>query len=124
MTDARDSVFAALRSILVKAAGGLAVCKDTDTAYELRGLKSVTLGPKTVDGMYFASVVKAKKDVAFYFFPTYTHPAEIGALPALLARCRTGKSCFHVGRADRAILAAIRGLVMKGKAIYKKAAWI
>ena len=124
MADGKNAIFAELKSILVKQAGSLEVRKDTTDMYELYGKKSVETNGKTVDGMFFAAAAMRKGGVSLYFFPIYTHPKELGALPVELKKCMNGKSCFKIKKHDKKLYTQVRALVKKGRSQYRKLGWI
>lgn len=98
----------------------LKVTADTAEKYEVCGTIPAMQGKKKVDGIYFASVVPKPKDVRFYFFPIYTHKAQIGELPENLQKALKGKSCFHIKKMDDAFQNNLQALVNKAVEIYKE----
>lgn len=124
MADDKSAIFGQLRAILAKEAGGLDVRKDDARVYELYGKKTVETHGKTVEGMYFASVAMRKGGVSFYFFPIYTHPKEVGPVPAELKKCMNGKSCFQIKKEDATVYRQLRDLLKKGKRHYRGLGWV
>ena len=123
MADEKTEVFRKLRTILRKHSRGLEVRRNTAGVYELYGEKSVTVGKRTVDGMYFGSAVIKTRSAALTFFPIYTHPGKFRDIPAALRKGMTGKSCFDVQK-DKALFGPIAKMVKKGEQIYRRLGWI
>ncbi|MBN4061752.1 MAG: hypothetical protein COA57_05240 [Flavobacteriales bacterium] len=120
----KEEIFNALKKELSAFSPLLEVTKDLESNYELYGTKSVTVGKKTVDKMYFASAIIQKNFVGFYFFPIYTHRQEFNDTPQELQKCLKGKSCFHIKKNDEQLIQQIRDILKKGKEVYQKAGWI
>lgn len=96
---------------------GLRVTSDTPKMYELTAHEVELLGQKR-QGVFFASVIEAEKDTAFYFFPIYTHPDRFEDISAPLRKKMTGKSCFHITKADPELLQEVAGMLERGREIY------
>jgi hypothetical protein len=109
-----------LRNILSGNTAPLKIRTNTETNFEVAGTKATMQGRQKVDGMYFASVVPKPKDVRFYFFPIYTHPAEFDTISENLRKHLKGKSCFHFKNLDAALEQDIQQMVAKGLAVYQK----
>lgn len=124
MAEDVQALYDKLRKVLARSKAGLDVRTDTDAAYELYGKKKVTAYGKEFDGMYFVSAVRRKAYVVLYHFPAYSHPAHFAELEPPLAKCRKGKSCFHVKKADPELLDAIDRFVKQGKQVFKDAGWV
>jgi hypothetical protein len=103
--------------VLAEHSAGLRVTSDTPKMYELTAHEVELLGQKR-QGVYFASVLEAKNDTAFYFFPIYTHPDRFEDLSPRLRKKMTGKSCFHVSKADPKLLQEIADMLERGREIY------
>lgn len=94
---------------------------DTPEKFEVIGTIPTMQGKKKVEGIYFSTVLPKPKDVRFYFFPAYTHPEEIKAdMPADVAKCLKGKTCFHIKKMDETLEANMKALIAKGVEIYKR----
>lgn len=121
----KQKIFDELKARLEKHAPLLEVRSETEKAYNLYGTKDVQLEKKVEKGMYFASVMKMKSYVGFYFFPIYTHKTETepGIDPDLL-KCLKGKSCFHIKKDDPAIYKSIEKALKDGMKLYKKIDWV
>lgn len=91
MSEQFNLVFAALRDIMVKHAGGLVITRDAPGDLVIR-----THDPdaKGQPGWFGALTIK-KSYVAYHLPPLYQHPALAEALsPGLARRCQ-GKTCFN-----------------------------
>lgn len=126
MEDAlKQKIFDNLKKRLSKYAKRLEVRSETEKAYNLYGKKDVQLEKKVEKGMYFASVMKMKSYVGFYFFPIYTHKAETEpTIDSDLMKCLKGKSCFHIKKDDPAIYKSIENALADGMKLYKKIDWV
>ncbi len=81
MITGKIEILSELKEILSGFSNNLRVTRDGKNGYELYTTKSVTVGKKIIEGMYFASVVIQGGFVGFYFFPIYTHPHEFKDIP-------------------------------------------
>ncbi|MBD79592.1 MAG: hypothetical protein CL840_11800 [Crocinitomicaceae bacterium] len=97
---------------------------DTDKAYHVYGTTTVVIGKKTTEGHYFASSMKNKNFVGFYFFPIYTHKEEFTAeeFPNLMKTLK-GKSCFHIKKDDPEVFDEMEKLLQKGVTLYEGLGW-
>ena len=121
ITEKRE-ILAELKIILSSFSKNMRVTKDSEKGYEIYCTKEVTVGKKTVEGMYFAAAMIQGGFVGF-FFPIYTHPKEFSDLPENLRKCLKGKSCFHIKKLDSELSRSIKTALKKGHNIYKKAGW-
>lgn len=85
----------------------------------MAGTKKVNYLNRVYDGMFFASVVRQKNFIGFYYFPVYTHPEHLDVVHDPLKKCLKGKSCFHIKKDDPLLLDQIDQLLTKGKDFYK-----
>ncbi|MFK7971444.1 MAG: hypothetical protein AB8F95_13830 [Bacteroidia bacterium] len=108
-----------LVNILKEHVGPLKITSDTNEKFEMSGTIEVMQGKKKVEGHYFSTVIPKPKDVRFYFFPTYTHKEQIGALPEDLQKALKGKSCFHIKKMDDEFETNLKALVKKSVELYQ-----
>ena len=124
MADDKKAIFKQPKSALKKCAKGMDVRKNSASAYELYGKKTVEAYGRKVDGMYFGSIVLRKNAVSLYFFPIYTHPQEFKDVSKELRKAMSGKSCFQIKKDDKKLLGDAQKMLLKGKKLYKKIDWI
>jgi hypothetical protein len=110
-----------LRIMLTRRMPPLKVRHDRPDLLEVAGTKETQQGRQKVDGIFFASVVPKAKDVRFYFFPIYTHPAEFEFLSADLRKNLKGKSCFHIQKLSPEVRSEIQEMIERGIRIYQDA---
>ena len=113
-----------LKSTLEHFLGPLKVRVDKPTNYEVNGTIEAPQGKKMVKGIYFASIVPKEKDVRFYFYPAYTHPAEFEYISDQLKKFKKGKSCFHVKYLDADLELEIKQMVAKAIDLYRRDGWL
>jgi len=116
ITALRDKLVAALK----RHEASFKITADTPEKFEVTGTIEAMQGKKKVDGIYFASLVPKPKDVRLYFFPTYTHAAEMQDMPENLKKCLKGKSCFHIKKLDAELENDIRAMIDKGVGLYQR----
>lgn len=104
--------------------GDLRVRTDSESNFEVCGTVEAMQGRQQVDGFYFASVVPKPKDVRLYFFPLYTHKAELGELSPQLQKFLKGKTCFHIKWLDEALIAELESLIGRSLELYRANGWI
>jgi len=121
----KQKIFDELKSRMAKHASKLEVRSETEKAYNLYGTKDVQLEHKLEKGMYFASVMKMKSYVGFYFFPIYTHKSDTEpTMDPDLLKCLKGKSCFHIKKDDPSLYKSIEKALKDGMKLYKKIGWV
>lgn len=109
-----------LKSIQESFLGPLKVKVDKPGNYELSGTIEAPQGKKTVQGIYFSSLVPKEKDVRFYFFPSYTHPDQFDNLSETMTKFKKGKSCFHVKYLDADLEKEIKKMMKTAIKAYQK----
>lgn len=109
-----------LINILQAHKGALRVRVDTPENYEVSGTIAAKQGKKTVDGIYFSSIVPKAKDVRLYFFPAYTHAVLFEGLSERLQKMKKGKSCFHIKLLDEQLETELKQMVATGIAAYQQ----
>jgi hypothetical protein len=106
---ASGAVFAALRNLLAKYAGGLRVAADGPTGYSLESPK-----PWRGKPLFVAGVRYGKSYVSYYLMPVYGCPDLLdGVSPELRARMH-GKSCFNFRRIEPALFGELGTLTRAG----------
>ena len=97
------------------------IVSDTDEKFQVTGTKAVMQGKQKVSGHYFATLIPKPKDLRFYFFPAYTHAAEIKSImDESLAKFLKGKSCFHIKKVDESVRENLKAIIDKGVELYQK----
>ncbi|WP_407355240.1 hypothetical protein [Methanolobus sp. WCC5] len=124
MTDEKQLIFIKLKELLSAYVPPLVITRDEDEKFDVYGDVKVTIGKKTHDRVYFASLEVWKNHVGFYFFPIYTHHNMFSDTHEDLIKLLKGKSCFHVKKEDEIIFTEIEKLLKKGFEIYRDEGWI
>lgn len=101
------TVFARLRSIMLKAAPDMVVTKDSAVALELR---TSAIDPKTKQPGWFGTVTIKKSYVAYHLMPLYCEPRLAERISPELAKRRQGKTCFNFTRSDEALFSELERL--------------
>ena len=73
---------------------------------------------------YFASAIIQKGYVGFYFMPVYSTPEMKDLFPPELLSLLKGKSCFHIKKLDKKLLAQVRKALKDGYKLYKTREWV
>lgn len=114
------AVFAALRAILLRHAGRLAVTEDSPTRFCLAGGHH----PKHRTPMPVAWVEIGKAYVSFHHMGVYAAPQLLkGGSKALKARMQ-GKSCFNFKTVDEPLFAELEELTVRGFAAFRRAGFM
>ena len=100
MADGFEPVFARLRGLMLEAAPGMVVAKDSPGALELR---TPAIDPKTKQPGWFGTVTIKKSYVAYHLMPLYGEPKLAEQISPALAKRRQGKTCFNFARTDEAL---------------------
>ena len=125
MTDeTKMAIFHRIKKLLRQHVPTLVFTKEMATNFEIAGTKTVKVGNKETEGIFFASAVAQKNHVGFYFFPIYTHPQQFEDTPQQLRQKLKGKSCFHIKKLDEDVFRHINALLKKGVEVYKTVEWI
>jgi hypothetical protein len=95
MAGAFPEVFAALKPVLGKFAGRLAVKTDTGVEYTLVTKSASPFPQHKGQPMWFGSVKLGKTYVSFHLMPIYMHPGLQKAVSPVLKRHMQGKACFN-----------------------------
>jgi hypothetical protein len=104
MAEGFEPVFARLRGIMLKAAPGMVIAKDSPGALELR---TPAVDPKTKQHGWFGTVTIKKTYVAYHLMPLYLRPELADGLSAGLLTRKQGKTCFNFARSDDALFAEL-----------------
>ena len=120
IVEIRETLKATLKDFL----GPLKVRVDKPSNFEVNGTIEAPQGKKTVQGIYFSSIVPKEKDVRFYFYPAYTHPEEFQNLSDKLKKFKKGKSCFHIKHLDEELELEIKQMVSKAIDVYRGEGWL
>ena len=107
-----DPVFAALREIMLKHAGGLVVARDAPGDLVVR---TPQLDVKGQPG-WFGTVTIKKSYVAYHLTALYERQALAEDLPSALARRRQGKTCFNFKVVEPAVLEELDALTARVRA--------
>jgi hypothetical protein len=109
-------VFSALRDILRRRAGKLAVTEDTPSCYRLEG------GTHRTHKRPFpiAWVTVGKAYVSFHHMGVYARPDLLKGVSKELKARMQGKSCFNFTRADAALFAELEDLTVRGFEAFRK----
>ena len=92
--------------------------------FGLTSKKTVEVGGKKMEEVWFSGLLIQKGYVGFYFMPVYASPELKAELAPELLKCLKGKSCFHIKKADEQIFKQVKDALKKGYDVYKKKGWI
>jgi len=112
-----SDVFSALRSILQRHSGKLAVTKDTPTRYCLTG----GLHPKHKKPMPIAWVEVGKNYVSFHHMGVYARPDLLNGISKELKARMQGKSCFNFTKVDPPLFSELEELTVRGFDAFRSA---
>ncbi len=115
-------IFNEIKALMKKYEKGTFVAlSDNEAKYDLWSKKQYHLFGKMREEIYFAEIKIQSGYVGFYFFPIYAFPEETNNLiePELLKLLK-GKTCFHVKKYDKEIMAQIKSALKKGYDSYKE----
>lgn len=107
MAEDFETVFTRLRSIMLEAAPGMVIAKDSAGALELR---TPTIDPKTRQPGWFGTVTIKKTYVAYHLMPLYKQPTLADGISPDLARRKQGKTCFNFARSDENLFGELERL--------------
>jgi hypothetical protein len=108
-SDAFTEVFSALRAILQRHAGNLAVSENSPARFCLEG----GLHPKHGIPMPIAWVEIGKSYVGFHHMGVYARPELLKGISKKLKARMQGKSCFHFTSVDEPLFAELEELTIK-----------
>lgn len=98
------AVFAALKGVLEKHSGGLAVQADTATDYSLVGRVASPFPQHKGGPMWFGAVRLGKAYVSYHLMPLYMNPVLQTTVSLELKKRMQGKTCFNFKKAPEAEL--------------------
>lgn len=125
MTKNLDEIFQVIKKLISKYSPPLIVsinaANTSKDQYSLLSKKDVVIAGRPRSEIWFASVIKQKNFVGFYYMPIYTNQDEATKFfPPELLKLLKGKSCFHVKYMDFSLEKQIAQALAKGFALYKK----
>lgn len=107
-----EAVHAALRAIMLAAAGDLSVTRDVPGDLVVR---TPNLDAKGEPG-WFGTVTTKKSYVAYHLIPLYDTPSVADGLSEALAKRRQGKTCFNFKAMDDVLFAELADLTARVRA--------
>ena len=119
-----DLIFSSLKGLLEAYRPPLVAKVETKGRIDLASIKDVVIAGRKRSEIYFASAIIQKGYVGFYFMPVYTTPQMKEFFPPELLSLLKGKSCFHIKKLDRKLLAQIRKALKDGFKLYKTRGWV
>ncbi len=105
-----QEVFAALREILKRQAGKLAVTEDSASCFRLEGGRH----PTHKQPFPIAWVTIGKAYVSFHHMGVYARPDLLKSVAKELKARMQGKSCFNFTSADPGLFAELEDLTIRG----------
>ena len=119
-----DLIFSSLKGLLEAYRPPLVAKVETKGRIDLASIKDVVIAGRKRSEIYFASAIIQKGYVGFYFMPVYTTPEMKGFFAPELLSLLKGKSCFHIKKLDKKLLAQIRKALKDGYKLYKSRQWV
>jgi hypothetical protein len=116
MSDSFPAVFSALRAILQRHQGKLAVSEDTPTRYCLRG----GLHPTHRKPMHVAWIEIGKRYVSFHHMGIYARPDLLKHASKKLKARMQGKSCFNFTSVDEALFSELEDVSARAFEEFRK----
>jgi hypothetical protein len=117
-------VFASLRKLISKyEKGNYRVKDDLPGNYSLFYDKEAHIKERIYPDLPFAAILVQTGYVGFYFFCVYTNPELRKELSPDLLKHLKGKTCFHIKKADDALIGHIDDALKKGYRIYASNGW-
>lgn len=116
MADSFADIFSALRAILERHAGNLAVSENSVTRYCLEG----GLHPKHKKPMPIVWVQMGKNYVSFHHMGVYARPDLLKGVSKKLRARMQGKSCFNFTSLDEPLFAELEELTVRGLKAFQK----
>ena len=117
-------IFSSLKGLLEAYRPPLVAKVETNRRFDLASIKDVVIAGRKRSEIYFASAIIQKGYVGFYFMPVYTTPEMKGFFAPELLSLLKGKSCFHIKKLDKKLLAQIRKALKDGYKLYKSRQWV
>lgn len=110
MAEGLETVFAALRDIMLESASGMTV--STDEPGNLV-LKASWAEPGKKDLAWFGAVQRKKSYVSYHLMPLYAVPALASGIGPDLQKRMQGKSCFNFKTIDPVLFEALESMTRK-----------
>ena len=124
-SDDLTASFDQLKTFILKYKPWLRVEQNSLTHFEVWTTREASIhGKKLRKGLMFASVVRFKKYIGFYFQPLYFKQNVLNESMSDLAALKTGVSCFHISDFNEIIQAQVRMLIDSGWNSYKENNWV
>ena len=92
--------------------------------YDLWSINDVEIAGRKRKEVYFAGLIIQSTYVGFYYMPVYGQPELKKVFKKELLSILKGKSCFHIKKLDKTLVAQIREALDIGYKIYKKIGWV
>lgn len=125
MPAAFDAVFTALKPVLGRFAGRLAVKTDTPREYALVTKAASPFPQHKGHPLDFGSVRVGKAYVSFHLMPIYMHPGLFESISPALRKRMQGKSCFNFKTTpEPEALSELRRLVEAALNEWDKKKWL
>lgn len=119
-----DTVFQRLRGIILEYKTSLRVVENTEAHFEAWTTREISIhGKKLRKGVMFASVVRLKDIIGFYFQPFY-FDRDLEADVYDLSAYKKGLTCFHFMVWSEDFEKQIRALMDAGWNSYRSRGWV
>ena len=118
--DEFDTVYAALRKLMLPYAKKLVVVNDDpgslylDTQHIMKNKKP----------LFFGAIQIKKNYVSYHLMPVYVNPALLDDMSGDLGKRMQGKSCFNFKAIDKTLFAELGKLTKRGFDYYRKEGYI
>ncbi len=109
-----DLIFSSLKGLLEAYRPPLVAKVEDDRRFELWSVKPLVIEGRKRSEVFFASAIIQKGYVGFYFMPVYSAPEMKDLFPPELLSLLKGKSCFHIKKLDKKLLAQVRKALKDG----------
>ena len=117
-------IFSSLKGLLEAYRPPLVAKVEDKRRLDLVSVKQVVIEGRKRPEVYFASIIIQKGYVGFYFMPVYSTPGMKEFFAPELLSLLKGKSCFHIKKLDKQLLAQIRKTLKDGFKLYKTRGWV
>ena len=124
MDDARAKIFRDLKKIMKEYERPFVARLDDDSHYDLWSIKDVGIAGRKRKEVFFAGLIIQSNYVGFYYMPIYTDSGLENIFKKELLSTLKGKSCFHIKKLDKTLVAQIREALDVGFTLYKKNGWV
>lgn len=117
-------IYAAIKPLFEAHIPPFSVYSEGAKGFEITSTKTVEVWGKKRDGIYFGGVKIQKGFVGFYLMHIYAQPGEVEKIGPELRKRLKGKSCFHITKVDKVLLAQMKKALADGRKCYKKLGWL